>query len=377
MVRARISIQKPTLGILTVADQTRPFRGNEENFIDLITMGESLGVDVYVVTAQELNLSEAIITGYRYDRKKKAWNKKLVPFPKVLYNRIPSREDELDPIVSRKIKECNRHPYVQLFNPYYFNKWTLFSWLRKSKTTRKYIPATRKVTPKLNLAHFIKTHKLIYLKPEKGKAGKGIMRVQRIAGSPPRYLLTIQERKKTFQHQFRKITSLWAKISQYMDNEPYIVQQGIQLTSYNNRPYDLRVLVQKNKKGKWVFTGIGARVAGEKSITTHVPRGGRIGDPQTVLTKSFGKKATMRILNQLRRNSLIIARQIERSSKHPLGEMSMDLGMDATGNIWFFEANAKPMKFDEPHIREKSLKRILEYSIYLNEKSTRTGMVKQ
>lgn len=30
----------------------------------------------------------------------------------------------------------------------------------------------------------------------------------------------------------------------------------------------------------------------------------------------------------------------------------MDLGIDDLGEIWFFEANAKPMKFDEPQIRK-------------------------
>jgi len=45
--------------------------------------------------------------------------------------------------------------------------------------------------------------------------------------------------------------------------------------------------------------------------------------------------------------------------------MSMDLGVDKQGNIWFFEANSKPMKFDEPHIRQKSLERIFQYSRFL------------
>jgi hypothetical protein len=45
--------------------------------------------------------------------------------------------------------------------------------------------------------------------------------------------------------------------------------------------------------------------------------------------------------------------------------MSMDLGVDTTGKLWFFEANSKPMKFDEPHIREKSLRRLVRFWKYL------------
>ncbi len=43
----------------------------------------------------------------------------------------------------------------------------------------------------------------------------------------------------------------------------------------------------------------------------------------------------------------------------------MDLGIDSEGVLWFFEANSRPMKFDEPLIRKKSLERIFHYSDYL------------
>jgi len=71
------------------------------------------------------------------------------------------------------------------------------------------------------------------------------------------------------------------------------------------------------------------------------------------------------MLGQAGEAALTLARQIERSARTLLGEMSMDLGIDETGRIWFFEANSKPMKFDEPHIRQKSLERIFQYSLHL------------
>lgn len=357
---------KPSLGILTVQDKRRQFRGNRENFIDLIKMGETIGVNVYVITAQELILTEPIIFGYQYEQKTDRWIKKRIPIPRVLYNRIPFREDELDEAVAQKVKECLRHPHIQLFNPSFFNKWTLFEWLKHSKLTRPYIPATRKLTPKMDLARFLNRHSVAYLKPVRGKAGKGIMRLRRVKGKKYRYHLTIQHRRKSYHHHYKKIASVRTKLNDYIEQEPYIVQQGIRLSSFNRRPYDLRVLVQKNKQGNWVLTGIGARIAGEKSITTHVPRGGRIDDPKNVLTHSFGNNTSNKLLVRTKKAALAIARQIERRSGYRLGEMSMDLGIDARGKIWFFEANSKPMKFDEPHIRQKSLQRILDYSMYLS-----------
>jgi hypothetical protein len=140
----------------------------------------------------------------------------------------------------------------------------------------------------------------------------------------------------------------------------------VKLSSFKGRPFDMRVLVQKNRRGVWQVSGIGARMAGETSITTHVPRGGSIDNPAKLLRGIYGRARTVRILRSAKRMALTIAKQIEKSCGHNLGEMSMDLGVDRRGKLWFFEANSKPMKFDEPHIRKRSLKRMFDYVQYLS-----------
>lgn len=113
------------------------------------------------------------------------------------------------------------------------------------------------------------------------------------------------------------------------------------------------------------MTGIGARLAGARSITTHVPRGGSIEEPSSMLESTFGTERAASILKSVPTTALLIARQIERASDTMLGEMSMDLGVDENGGLWFFEANSRPMKFDEPAIRKLSLERIFHYGQHL------------
>jgi hypothetical protein len=360
------SKKQPLVGILTMDDEENNFRGNRENFIDIIRAGKELGIDVYVITPKDLNLHHSRIYGYRYDFNQKIWKRQIFPLPQVVYNRIPNRDDELLAEVQQTIKDCMKHPGIQLFNPAFFNKWTLFGWLKKSKATRKHIPYTRKLTPKLDIRKLLLQHSLLYLKPERGKAGKGIMRLKQHIGKSFPYRLTIQEYKRSQTFRYNTITRLRQRISNYMGEEDYIVQQGIVLASYQQRPFDLRVLVQKNKKGQWAVSGVGARIAGNLSITTHVPRGGTIDEPQKLLSSSFGNLLSKKIMKNTKRTALSIAKQVEKGSGQLLGEMSMDLGVDTSGQIWFFEANAKPMKFDEPDIRKKSLDRLLLYCLYLS-----------
>jgi hypothetical protein len=192
------------------------------------------------------------------------------------------------------------------------------------------------------------------------------MKVERIgARTKLPYLLTMQNDKASVVTRHPHLGHLWNKLKTMMTSEEYIVQQGISLASFNKRPFDLRVLVQKNHLGQWSLTGIGARVAGKQSITTHVPRGGRIDEPEKLLNAVFGPELTKSIFVRVKTAAFAIARQIEKASGHILGEMSMDLGIDGAGQIWFFEANSRPMKFDEPDIRKKSLERIIQYSQFL------------
>lgn len=362
----------PIFGILTVADEERQFRGNRNNFIDIIRTGREAGIDVYVVTVSDLNLARRTAVGYRYDFSQKSWQKLIISLPRVLYNRIPQREDELRPEVSQVLKACLKHPDIRLFNPAFFNKWSLFKWLRQSKMTRQYTPSTRKFSDRLKLKEALQKYPLLYLKPEKGKAGRGIMKAQYFRKTRYPYVLTIQDKKSSRTFKFRTLNHMRKKIKEHIGDEDYIVQQGIELASYKDRPFDLRILVQKNIQGKWSITGIGARVAGSLSITTHVPRGGSIDDPKRLLTNVFGPVTAKKILLRVKKAALSIARQIERGSGRRHGEMSIDIGVDKSGHVWFFEANSKPMKFDEPEIRRKSLQKLIEYGYYLYTRSFQT-----
>ncbi|MFC4776365.1 YheC/YheD family protein [Paenibacillus sp. GCM10023252] len=367
--RLDLTARRPVLAILTIEDEVQLFRGNRSNFADLILMGQSMGFIVYVLTVKNLYLTRSQLRGFAYEEESQSWKLQLFPFPDIIYNRIPQREDELLPSVRKKLAACAKSSRVKLFNPSFFNKWHLFEWLKTAHTTKPFIPCTRKLVSQVGLGRMLRTHPYLYLKPESGKAGNGIMTIRVNGEKELPYRLKIQEDKKSATYKCSSLSKLWTRIQKQTAGEAYIAQQGIVLAAFNERRFDLRALVQKNGRGQWDITGIGARVAGSSSITTHVPRGGSIEDPEKLLISSFDADLARRILIRTKNTALLIAKQIERGSGAILGEMSMDLGIDSSGNIWFFEANSKPMKFDEPHIRKKSLERIFHYGLFLTQKN--------
>ncbi|WP_256756703.1 YheC/YheD family protein [Cohnella sp. WQ 127256] len=362
--------EKPVVAILTIDDNIQLFRGNRSNFIDLINTGQQMGIVTYVLTVKNLKLHAARVLGFTFRNEDETWVQSWFPRPSIVYNRIPQREDERLPRVKKKLAALSKQTDIRLFNRRFFNKWSLFQWLNDNKLTKPYIPETKRLTDAISLSNLLKKHQLLYLKPVRGKAGVGIMTVTVQPEKKLPYRLQIQEEKGSRTYRSGTMKRLWDRVVRQSDvlGEPYIAQQGIALATANNRPFDLRALIQKNGIGQWELSGIGARVAGDSSITTHVPRGGYIDDPEKLLLSIFGKEKTGKVLGKVRSTTLTLAKQIERSAHSRLCEMSMDLGVDTTGHVWFFEANSKPMKFDELHIRNKSLERIFQYSLYLHRK---------
>jgi hypothetical protein len=362
------SSDQPVLAILTIDDDHMQFRGNRQNFADLIQTGTEMGIPTYVVTVKDLKLNAHSVIGYTYLLREGRWVQDRFPRPTIIYNRIPLREDEQLPHVRRKLAAIARHTGIQMFNRRFFNKWMLFQWLHRDPKTRKFVPHTVKLTGIDSLARQLKRYRLLYLKPVRGKAGVGIMKVHFQPGKQLPFKLQVQEDKGSSSYRFATMERLWERIENVSQQigEPYIVQQGIPLLMFKDRPFDLRVLVQKNLAGRWELTGIGARVAGLSSITTHVPRGGNIDKPAKLLNAIFGQTKAAKVLDEVAQTALVLARQIERKSGSPLGEMSLDLGIDHNGQIWFLEANSKPMKFDESDIRKQSLQRIFQYARFLH-----------
>ncbi len=353
----------PFIGILTT-DGGNPFGGNHKNFADLIRTGRNMGVTVFVLTPKSLLSDDSTIPGYLLDHRSGAirWLPAKLPIPDVVYNRIPNRKSEQKREVQAAIHKLRNHFKVHFFNPGFFDKWTIYQHLLSSEELKSFVPETARFDSPRVLKRMLAKYPFLYLKPVDGKAGIGIMRV---SAQHQKYEVIHQSMRQKKKYLSSTSDSLCSTIQKLCQKRSYVLQQGIPLATYRDRPFDVRMLLQKDGNGRWGLTGAGIRVAGETAISTHVPMGGRIENIHTVFNEVFGEKQK-EVYRRAEEVGLSIARFIESKQPSKLGEMSIDLGVEPNGRMWFFEANAKPMKFDEPEIRERSLRRLIQYSLYLS-----------
>ncbi len=348
----------PVVGILTAGSGHGKVPGNRQMFRYVLQACRRAGLIAYVFTPGQLHWAQGTANGWRLQGRQFVPGR--FPLPDVVYNRVPNRKLENSVAVVAQKRQLRKHR-VPFFNPRYFNKLDLHRMLSRQPQAAPFMPWTGLLRSLADVDRALERFGSVYLKRRTGFAGHGILRVSHVRGE---YQVRYRTNNINRQQRFSSLGQLHERLRQAIGGDSYVIQQAIRLARYRGRIFDIRLLAQRNHEGKWQVSGMGVRVASIGGITTHVPNGGYIASVSAVLPAVFGDRAAD-VEQRVRGLALTIAPLLEKGSKARFGEMSMDVGVTPEGRPFFFEANAKPMKFDEEGIRHTGLATLVGYLKYL------------
>ncbi len=201
------------------------------------------------------------------------------------------------------------------------------------RAVAKHIPATHWYTP-ARLINMLSLYPVLYIKPDRGSCGKGIIRVKKQSAKTSLISCNKTSIKVPSKDLVKEIEKRMRR------GKNYVIQQGITLATYRNKPFDLRIVLQKPAQ-KWRLTWMSAKVASSSSsIVTNVAQGARDAKIVQVLRGSDQSLNTPRVLNDLKRISTEIAYTL--GSRFPFRIIGLDMAVDKRGKVWFIEANSKP-----------------------------------
>lgn len=215
------------------------------------------------------------------------------------------------------------------------SKWLKHSALFKNHALHPNLPQTSRLNRK-ELITYINRYDDIYVKPSLGGGGKGILRIQKQDSR-----IIIQERRR--KTSFRRPINATSYVLHRTANKSYIIQQGIDLITINQRPVDFRALLYK-KNELWHFAGIMAKQAAAQRFTTNRCSGGKALTLEEAITNTdivLGQKDCEQLDEEIRQLSLTIASSLQKHFPN-IRELGLDLGLDVYGHIWLIEANTRP-----------------------------------
>lgn len=258
------------------------------------------------------------------------------------------------------------------------SKWAKTKMILKNKGLVSYVPATRLYSIEA-LEQMLEAHTLVYIKPDRGTYGIGVMCVETIdTGEPDNSSKSYKLRYETTTEYYKTLEQLDKTIRSLCQGKEYIVQQGIRLLRHKEHSFDLRVLVQKTPSGRWESTGIIGRVAAKQKIITNHHSGGTVKHFKLLMSEHMTTTEAENIRGELKDLGVNIALQLQKFYPN-LKEIGLDVAIDARWNIWILEVNTKPALFPfkkffkDPAIYQKVKKYANAYGRNTSSKKKKTS----
>jgi hypothetical protein len=284
---------------------------------------------IYLCADDGINPEKQTVEGYYYDPTKSVeeeqWRAGTFFYPDAVYRRTSMRNTNYHSIIEN-IGD-------KIFNGHFFNKWDLWEWLSPDSFLKDYLPHTEKLKSSTDLINMLDRYPSVYLKPSSSQKNMGLWKVEREEG---RYCFkdskdsSIVLEKESLENFIRKL----------IKDKEYLIQQTIQIKRHNDRLFDFRVIMQKDKSLEWNCTGIIARFGARNGIIT------------TNFNKGYGLKghiAIKKVWDLLDREAFAkememirvgkeACKMIEKFGGH-YADVGIDMIIDEEMRVWILEIN--------------------------------------
>ncbi|SHI59964.1 YheC/YheD family protein [Lutispora thermophila] len=319
--------------------------------INYYNLAEDLSIELIKFTRSGIDWEKQEIKGIMFNSGK--WEEKVTRFPDSIYNRCYTSStvttDKLEKVIGSG----------KVFNSFTrFDKYKVYSILKESGLEDLMLP-TYQYTRE-HLLSMLHEEGTVLMKPVKGAMGHKILRFTFQSNEYKVYIQTFYSVKI-----IKSADDLIIFIDKQCTPEKYIIQPFISFASIDGHVFDMRMLVQKNKKGVWNITADMSRVAYRNFFITNLTYD-VLRIHEVFENAGFDKT----ILLELRDISIRVAEILEEKLCF-LGEISVDFGIESNGKLRIIEVNGKPEKTVFGRISDEALQKVfitpLEYAAYLAE----------
>ncbi|MDR6551815.1 YheC/YheD family protein [Paenibacillus qinlingensis] len=236
---------------------------------------------------------------------------------------------------------------------YWNNKLGKYKALLTNEQLALNLPPTNLAT-EATVERMLGKYHVVYLKPSHGTGGHGIFKLSRANAG---YRLENGTRSRSFS----TFKGTYVAFQKAKGKKTYLVQKGIPLLQYQGLPFDLRIMVQRNRTRKWEVTGIVGRLAMPNKIVTNYHSGGRPMPAGKLLSPFIPKKEQVSYVQLLKDLGVRTSKHMSRIFPN-FRSYGVDIGIDKEMKPWIIEVNTRPDKYIFNALSDKRMyRKILLY----------------
>lgn len=227
------------------------------------------------------------------------------------------------------------------------SKWAKTKVLLLSETLRERIPVTKRWQIQ-QLAAMLDEHGMVYVKPDQGTFGLGVVRVEKVSDAEYTY------QSGTLLQRFPSFDKMASSLQSRIGSRAYLIQQGIPLLTYEGLRFDIRVMVQQNPSKQWETTGIIGRLGHPQKIVTNYHSGGVIMAFDQLMQPYMSPTQTDSYKIWMADIGASVALQLQ--TRYPrLKEIGIDVAIDESFRPWILEVNTLPDPYIFRKLNDKSM----------------------
>jgi hypothetical protein len=330
---------KKILGIAALEQTEWPPFGKQRFFFeDMVNSSMDLELDFFFFSPVHNILELHSIDGWTFIDK--TWIKVTKPIPHLIYDRTFSgNENEKIEINNfrNKLKENN----FKVLNPVELgflldDKTAFHDFLKQAN-----IPTLEYIKDFNLLFSDLALHQEYYLKPKKGSGGLGI------------YVLKKQENGIILKNHLNELVANFEDsnnfstiIANQFDLNSYFIQPKAQIVPLDQKPYDIRVLVQNDGDDNYNITGMGVRTGQQFSNVSNLMAGGTALDIDKLephLVQHFNL-SLFEFKKQLQIISIDCCKKLQ-DQFGSFAEIGLDFLMTKDKGLVIMEANTRPSRW--------------------------------
>lgn len=309
---------------------------NETQYVtELAKAAQQYQTEVCRFTPLQIDVKAKEIQGEIWDTDKESWESKSVPLPDFVYDRSFYGLTRETTEITEKVNWLKEQ---SVFLGYGLpSKWEIYKALKDHPLLQAFLPKTVQIETAEDIWKQMEDHERIVLKPSFGSRGTGIYLLEKTdAGTS----VTITKKTEIHKRLFQSKSQLNKWVDRLLQRYSYLCQPYLELATSKNEPFDLRILMQKNKRNQWVEKGRGIRLGQKNHITANIATGG-LFLPVTAFIQQYLNAIPLAAEQTIHHILRTLPEQVE-ATFHRLFELGIDLGVDQNGKVWILDINSKP-----------------------------------
>jgi poly-gamma-glutamate capsule biosynthesis protein CapA/YwtB (metallophosphatase superfamily)/glutathione synthase/RimK-type ligase-like ATP-grasp enzyme len=299
------------------------------------------GLELFIYAYHHIDPKTGTVSGHILENDQ--FVEKTLPVPKVNYDwflgpKVHVRERPLSSTKFAEWAEKNNRAVFPHSSYMALAKDKLLSYKTIAEFDKELGIYTELYSGKIGqLDRFIQNNSSIFLKPQFGNSGIGIIVIKKVKD---RYTLTHYERGKNASLSLDSLSSAYAQANKLISNQPYIIQNGITTERIDASTFDIRLVVIGKQNAWKIITEV--RVGAKESDLSNVAQGGSCIELDDLFNKLSGKLNPSEFKKRLMDTIVRLTSFLDAYYPSKVLEMAYDIIIDTQQKFHITEINCKP-----------------------------------